>query len=93
MSSRGSGPWGPAQVAGAIGFVAHASLVVTVLALGLVAPAWGVVVTFVVWLGLLFVALRLLRTRPWLVLLVPLAMLAFMLALVTAGDLWLGWTG
>ena len=60
---------------------------------GLIAPLWGVVVLYLWWLALLAVAIRLVRTRRWrLVLAVPFAAVAGWFALMSLGGAVLGWT-
>ncbi|WP_446220875.1 hypothetical protein [Micromonospora sp. IBHARD004] len=81
-----------ARVVGWLGLVAHLALGTWYAASGLVAPAWAVAGLVLVWLVLLAVAIRLLRRRPALVPLVPLSAVLIWLAVVSAGDAWLGWT-
>lgn len=81
-----------ARVVGWLGLVAHLALGAWYAASGLVAPAWAVAGLVLVWLVLLAVAIRLLRRRPALVPLVPLSAVLIWLAVVSAGDVWLGWT-
>jgi glutaredoxin len=59
---------------------------------GLLAPPAGVALVAVVWLVLLVVVLRLARPRPLRALLVAPGALAAWAAILTAGDLLLGWT-
>lgn len=80
------------RVAGWLGLAAHLLMLVWYAATGLVAPAWAVAGLLVVWLVLLGYGLRLLRRRPAAVPLVPLAAAVIWLAVVSAGDAWLGWT-
>jgi hypothetical protein len=59
---------------------------------GLVAPAWAVVLLLAVWVGLLVLAMRLWRSRPWAVLVIPfVAVLIWVVALLLGQEL-LGWT-
>jgi hypothetical protein len=81
-----------ARVVGWLGLAAHLALGIWYAASGLVAPAGAVAGLLGVWLVLLAVAIRLLRRRPALVPLVPLAAVLIWLAVVSAGDAWLGWT-
>lgn len=86
---------GPMKITWAVGWLglaAHLAVGFWYGASGLVAPAWAVVALLAVWVALLVVAIRMLRQRPVLVPLVPLAAVVIWLAAVTAGDLWLGWT-
>ncbi|SDZ42592.1 hypothetical protein SAMN05421684_4890 [Asanoa ishikariensis] len=59
---------------------------------GLAVPAWAVGVLLVIWAALLAVAIALFRTRPPWTLAVPVAAVAIWIAVVSAGDAWLGWT-
>jgi hypothetical protein len=79
-------------VVGWLGLAAHLVLAVFYAASGLVAPAWAVAGLLLLWLALLAVAVRLLRRRPALVPVVPLAAVLLWLAVVSAGGAWLGWT-
>lgn len=81
-----------ARIAGWIGVAAHLCVLVFYVSSGLVAPGWAVAALLVVWLVLLGVAVRLLRTRPALTLLVPIAAAVIWLAVISAGEAWLGWT-
>jgi hypothetical protein len=81
-----------ARVAGWVGLVVHLAFFFWYAASGLVAPTWAVVVLLAVWVALLCVAVWLLRTRPVLVLLVPLAAALIWFGAVSAGDALLGWT-
>lgn len=80
------------RLVGWLGLAAHLVLGLWYAASGLIAPAWAVAGLLLVWLALLAVAIRLLRCRPALVPLVPLTAVLIWLAVVTAGDAWLGWT-
>jgi hypothetical protein len=62
------------------------------LASPLVAPLPGVVFLLAGWSLLLYGAIRLRPTRPWLVLLTPAVSIAFWAAVLTFGDWALGWT-
>ncbi len=59
---------------------------------GLVAPPAGAISIWIGWAVLLGVAWRLGRTRPRLVPLVPVVTVALWVAVITFGDLLLGWT-
>jgi hypothetical protein len=82
------------QLMGLLGFVLHVAVAVfPYAASGLLAPAWGYVVLYGVWLGLLVYGLVLFRTRrERAVLLVPVLALAFWFVFMTFGDFVLGWT-
>ena len=61
---------------------------------GLLAPAWGIAVLYLIWVALLVVAIRVARDpdRRKLTPLVPVAAIVVWFAVMTAGDLALGWT-
>ena len=59
---------------------------------GLLAPPYAVVVLLALWVGLTVLAAVVLRRRGAAALLVPLLTLAVWAAVLTAGDLVLGWT-
>ena len=75
-----------------MGIVAHVATVLLYLASGLVAPLAGVLFLLAGWSLLLYLAIRLRRARPWLVLLTPAASIAFWAGVLTFGDWVLGWT-
>lgn len=83
--------WLP-HILGWLGLAAHAFLFFWYIASGLLAPLWAVIALLVVWVALLVVAIRLLRTRPALALLVPVAAYLIWLGTISAGEAWLGWT-
>lgn len=58
---------------------------------GLLAPPLGVVVLWMIWVGLLLGAI-LLRHRPLVVFAVPFVAAALWFLVLTAGEAWLGWT-
>lgn len=58
----------------------------------LVAPPAGVLVLAAGWLALLAAAVRLRRARPWFTLLVPVASVAFWVAVLSIGESLFGWT-
>ncbi|HEX6684558.1 MAG TPA: hypothetical protein VF062_17270 [Candidatus Limnocylindrales bacterium] len=82
----------PALIAGWVGLLAHLATGVWYAASGLLAPMWAIVVLFVIWFGLLALAIYLLRTRPVWTLLVPVAATAIWFASISAGEALLGWT-
>lgn len=59
---------------------------------GLLAPGWGVVVSYVLWLGAASALFVLARRRPLAAPLAPLANAALLFGFITFGDLVLGWT-
>jgi hypothetical protein len=81
------------KVAAWIGLVLH--LVVGVfpyLTSGLVVPPWGLAVLGIVWVGLLVLAIRLVRQgSPW-TLAVPAIAIAFWFLWLTVGERLWGWT-
>jgi hypothetical protein len=83
---------GLALAAGWLGFALHLMMGVWYAESRLVAPIWGVLVLLALWALLTVAAWRLLRSRPTLVLVVPVADAALWLAVVSAGDALLGWT-
>jgi len=81
-------------VLGWLGFAAFLVTFIFYAASGLLAPAWAVVLLGAIWLVLLAVAVRLLLTRrPLHVLVVPIAAGLIWFGVLTAGEMWLGWTG
>ena len=81
-----------ARVLGWLGIVGHVVVLYLYLVSGLVVPAWALGVLLAIWVGLLLLAIFLLRTRPAWTLLVPVGAVAIWFAVVSAGDAWLGWT-
>jgi hypothetical protein len=81
-----------ARVLGWIGIVGHVVVLYLYAISGLAVPVWALGVLLVIWVGLLLLAISLLRTRPAWTLLVPVGAVAIWLAVVSAGDAWLGWT-
>ncbi len=86
--------WGPLDVAAVVVAVLGQAVVLVpfTIAIGLVAPAWAVVVFYL--LGAAAVALlwRTIRRRPRLAPLIPIVNAALLAGGVTAGEAWLGWT-
>jgi hypothetical protein len=81
-----------ARVAVGVGLAAHGAVGVLLLPLGLVAPGWAVLFLYLVWGGLLVVALRARERRPLVVSLAPLAAAAVAAATLAVGGSVLGWT-
>ncbi|MEV4621109.1 hypothetical protein AB0J74_20670 [Asanoa sp. NPDC049573] len=77
---------------GWIGIAGHVVVLFWYVMSGLAMPAWAVGVLLLVWAALLAAAIALLRTRPAWTPVVPLGAVAIWLAIVSAGDAWLGWT-
>jgi hypothetical protein len=75
-----------------IGLVGHLVMLVWFAASGLVAPLWAVGGLLLVWAVLLVVGLRLRRRRPALMLLMPVVDVAIWVAVINAGERFLGWT-
>lgn len=82
--------WG--RLAAWVGLGLHLVIGVSLLALGLVAPWWAVSALFAAWGAFLVLALRLRRTRPWLVPLIPPATAALAIGAVSLGGHFLGWS-
>jgi hypothetical protein len=80
------------RVVGWLGLVGHLIVGFWYAVSGLVVPAWAYGALLLVWAALLVLAIRLLRRRPVLVPLVPVSAALIWLAVVSAGDAWLGWT-
>lgn len=59
---------------------------------GLLAPLWGVVAAWMLWLVAAIALVLVARRRPLLAPVVPLVNVVLLWALITGGDLWLGWT-
>ena len=61
---------------------------------GLLAPLWGIAVLYAGWVALLVAAIQMIRGRRRVrfVALLPVAALVFWFAVLTFGDLALGWT-
>lgn len=75
-----------------IGIVGHVAVLFLYVISGLAVPVWAVGVLLVIWAGLLVAALVLFRTRPPWTLVVPVGAVAIWVAVLSAGDAWLGWT-
>ncbi|WP_197698262.1 hypothetical protein [Micromonospora viridifaciens] len=80
------------RVVGWFGLAVHLAVGFWYAASGLVVPGWALAGLLVMWAVLLVAGVRLLRRRPALVLLAPLSAVLIWLAVVSAGDAWLGWT-
>jgi hypothetical protein len=79
-------------VLGFVGIAAHLVVGYFYLTAGLVTPLYGLVILWILWLGLLAVAIWMLRRRPLLVLLVPVVALAILVGGVSLGGALLGWS-
>lgn len=62
------------------------------LASGLLAPFWAVALLMTCWMLFVYLGLRLRRSRPWLVLFLPVVAFAWWFLVLSAGEAWLGWT-
>jgi hypothetical protein len=80
------------RVLAIIGLVLQAALLPFVIASGLVAPLWGVVVITLGWALLLVLALRLWNRAPKLIILIPVVTVIWWLGAVSFGENFLGWT-
>lgn len=83
---------GLANAAAVAGIAAHVATIFLYLASGLVAPPAGVLFLLAGWAVLLVAAIRLRRSRPWLVASTPAVSIGFWVAVLTFGDWVLGWT-
>ena len=81
-----------ARVLGWIGLAGHVVVLYLYVISGLAVPAWALGVLLVIWVGLLLLAIFLLRARLARALLVPVGAVTIWIAVVSAGDAWLGWT-
>jgi len=61
------------------------------LASGLVAPAWAILILWIIWLALAWYGLRLARAGSYFVLVVPLVAGAIWYLVLTVGEQALGW--
>ena len=74
-----------------VGMIGMASVLFLVLASGLVAPAWAVVVLSLVWLVLFVLSARWFMHHPRRVAALPFVMLLIWFGSIMAGAYWLGW--
>jgi len=81
-----------ATIAWWVGLAAHLVMGFYYAVSGLLAPLWAVAGLLVIWVILLVVGLRLRNRRPWWMLAVPVADLVIWLIVITAGEVFLGWT-
>jgi hypothetical protein len=78
---------------GWLGLAAHLVTLVFYLSSGLLAPGWAIAVLLVIWVALLVMAIRLLRARkPLSVLLIPIVAWLIWFGALTAGERFLDWT-
>lgn len=80
------------RVALALALVSHALIALPLLTVGLVAPWYGVIAFWLFWGLMLWALLRLRRTRPLLVPLVPIVTAAALFGMLVFGGEVLGWT-
>jgi len=81
-----------AIVLGWIGLVAHVATAFLYLAAGLMAPLYAIVLLCIVWLGLLALAVWLLRRHPVWTLGVPIASVLLFFGVMQLGGSLLGWS-
>ena len=74
-----------------VGMCGMASVLFLVLASGLVAPAWAVVVLTLVWVVLFVLAVRWFMHHPWRVAALPVLMAVVWFGSVMAGAVFLDW--
>ena len=89
-----TGPSSVEKIVGALGLFVHCSLVgYLYLTSGLVVPWWGMLVLFVVWLGLFVQGIRWVSgPRPMLALAVPVLAIVFLAAVLALGSWVFGWS-
>jgi hypothetical protein len=80
------------QIAWWVGLVAHLLAVFWYGASGLVAPTWAVTVLLVIWAVLLAVGLKVRKSSPYLMLLIPVLDAIIWFAAISAGERFLHWT-
>ncbi len=90
-SDSSANPSAGARVAVVVGFLLHVAFGALVLVSGLIMPTWAVGALGVVWVVALAAVIRW-RSRPALVLGIPLVLLAIWVIMLWAGDSFLDWT-
>lgn len=80
-----------ALAVGWLGLVAHAAVGWLYLASGLVAPGYGVLLLWALWVILLVIAIRLLRARPVWTPVIPATAAGLWLLVMYLGEVLLGW--
>lgn len=75
-----------------VGVVLFAATGLPYVTAGLVAPGWAVLVLLAIWMVLLVVLIRSWRERPWMVFTLPFIAAVIWVAVIQAGDTFLGWT-
>lgn len=80
------------KIAAYVAIVLHVLFLFPILTLGLVAPGWAVLLFAGLWVVGLVLAIRMLRRRPGMVILVPLVLAALVYGVLMIGDQMLGWT-
>jgi hypothetical protein len=83
----------PRRSTAVLAVVLHLLVLWPYAASGLLAPGWAVAALLALWVTLAAVVLVVHRRYGAVAALVPLAALALWFGALTAGDLWLGWTG
>ncbi|HEX2368274.1 MAG TPA: hypothetical protein VHM94_03460 [Acidimicrobiia bacterium] len=81
-----------AIVLGLVALALHLVVGYFVLASGLVAPLWAVLMLVLIWVVALIVGWRIWRTHPAVAVVVPVATALIWLAVIAAGGRFLGWT-
>lgn len=76
---------------GWVGIVGHVAVGYLYLSAGLVAPLYGILILWALWVGLLVVAIWLLRKHPVLTIIVPLLALGILFGGLALGEGLLGW--
>jgi hypothetical protein len=75
-----------------VGLAAMVAVLPFYLASGLVAPLWAVIALLLCWAALFYLGVRWRRSRPYLVLVLPVVAMAWWFLVISAGEAWLGWT-
>jgi uncharacterized membrane protein len=81
-----------ARVVAGVGVVLLLATLPLYLASGLLAPLWAIIGLMLVWVGLLVLAVRWLRRRPFWVIGLPVLAAMVWFAVLTVGEQLLGWT-
>ena len=79
-------------VLAALALAAMLALAPFVVASGLMAPGWAVVLFVVIWLALFVLGCLWIRRKPLWVIPLPFIVAAIWLGGMNAGEAWLGWT-
>lgn len=79
------------RVAASVGVVGMLAVAPFYIASGLVAPLWAILLLWLFWLALAVLAVRWFRTRPWVVLVLPLVAAGVWWLTLTLGERLLDW--